>query len=295
MTRHVSSENLARFQAGDLSTARSRRVEAHLRSCARCRATSEALAQVPSLLAAVQAPRMPAHLTARIETALAAESAHRAAGAPDPAPAAGAGARRGHRRPVMRGPALRILTAAGVAVILAGGVFELVNHSGGASSTSSASGSAASGPSRHKATSLHGGPQASSGAANGALPYQRGGHTAFITPVRSDTDYQAGRLAQQVGVVLAAKSGARLHSAIPDVTPNGLGSVGVRDQLGGCVSRVAAGRNVLLVNVARFDRKPATVIVTARQGPSPAQIWVVGPGCSAASSDVLAHRSLPAP
>src|ERR1700722_20685166 len=85
MTRHVSTEHLPRFRAGDLSPARSRRVAAHLRNCDRCRETSDALARVPSLLAAVEVPPMPAHLAARIETALAAESAHRAAGAPSPA------------------------------------------------------------------------------------------------------------------------------------------------------------------------------------------------------------------
>src|SRR6202035_5235936 len=93
MTRHVSTEHLARFRAGDLSPARSRRVAAHLRNCARCRETSDALAQVPSLLAAVEVPPMPAHLAARIETALAAESA---TGASSSASSAGSGTASGN-------------------------------------------------------------------------------------------------------------------------------------------------------------------------------------------------------
>ena len=59
------------------------------------------------------------------------------------------------------------------------------------------------------------------------------------------------------------------------------------------MSRIAAGRTVLLVDVARFDHKPATIIVTARQGAAAAQVWVVGPGCSASARDVVTHRALP--
>ena len=79
MTRHVSAEKLARSRDGDLSPAAARRVTAHLAGCSRCRADADALAGLPALLAATQLPPMPDHLAARIETALATESAHRAA------------------------------------------------------------------------------------------------------------------------------------------------------------------------------------------------------------------------
>jgi hypothetical protein len=301
MTRHVSTENLARFRAGDLSPARSRRVAAHLRNCARCRETSDALARVPSLLAAVEVPPMPAHLAARIETALAAESAHRAAGAPSPAsaperPARHSAARRKHRRPViLSAPALRVLAVAGAAVVLVGGGVELLSHATGASSgTSSGSSSASRSDAAPAAGHRAAGPRASSGrnfnGMTGPIQYQHDGRPTVITPVQTGTNYRSARLTQQVSSVIAAHRG-QFSSAVPAVTPNS-GTAAPPRTLSGCVSRIAAGRTVLLVDVARFDHKPATIIVTARQGASAAQVWVVGLGCSATASDVLAHRAL---
>jgi hypothetical protein len=313
MTRHVSTENLARFRADDLSPARSRRVAAHLRNCARCRETSDALARVPSLLAAVQVPPMPAHLAARIETALAAESAHRAAGAPSPAapspagtperPARRAGARRRHRRPaILSAPALRVLAVAGAAVVLVGGGVELLSHATGSSSTADGSGSGTTSGSapaagRHAAGQVAR-PRGTSGgnfnSMNGPIQYQRDGRTTVITPVRTGTNYRSARLTQQVSGVIAAHR-AHASSAVPAATANS-GTAATPPTpprtLSGCVSRIAAGRTVLLVDVARFDHQAATIIVIARQGASAAQVWVVRPGCSATASDILAHRAL---
>src|SRR6185437_10841333 len=301
MTRHVSTENLARFRGGDLSTARSTRVAAHLRSCARCRETSDALAEVPSLLASAEVPPMPAHLAARIETALAAESAHRIASAPEGSPgraerperaAEPARARRGHRRPVrLSMPALRVLAVAGAAVVLVGGGVALLSHTAGPSVTSGA-GSASSGSSAHQSanspmvTTPNG--SAANGSFGGRIAYRNG----LITPLSTGTNYSKARLTQQVNGVLAAHSAADNHTAAPAVTPAHLGLARPHN-LSGCVSRIADGRKVLLVDVAKFDRKPATIIVTARQGSAAAQIWVVRSGCSASASDILAHQPLP--
>jgi hypothetical protein len=305
MTRHVSTENLARFRAGDLSTARSTRVAAHLRSCARCRETSDALAQVPSLLASVEVPPMPAHLAARIESALAAESAHRTASAPAGSPgrserperaAEPARARRRHRRPVhLSAPALRVLAVAGAAVVLVGGVVELLNHSTGPSAQSFGT-SSGSGASRQGAGSPMSSAPKSGTAANGGsfgrLQYSNGtGHPVFVTPLSTGTNYSTARLTRQVNGLLATHGAGNL-TAGPAVTPAHLGMT--RPQhLGGCVSRIADGRKVLLVDVAKFDGKPATIIVTARQGSAAAQVWVVGSGCSASVSDIRAHQTLP--
>jgi hypothetical protein len=287
MTRHVSTENLARFRAGDLSTARSVRVAAHLRHCARCRETSEALAEVPALLASVPVPQMPAHLTARIETALAAESARRTAAETDrPAQHAGAhagGSRRRPRRPLLGMPALRLAAAAGAAVVLVGGGVALLSQTGGGSST--AGGSApASRPAmgtRHSAANT---PE--------ALPEAGTGAGASLPKlVHSGTDYQPGQLTRQVNrVLVTANSSLKYDTAGPDVTHF---KSAHPSALSGCVSHVAAGRTVLLVDVAHFDHKPATIIVTARKGPVAAQVWVVGSGCSATTSDLLAHQVLP--
>jgi hypothetical protein len=74
--------------------------------------------------------------------------------------------------------------------------------------------------------------------------------------------------------------------------PNSTGADGLRRGLSGCVSRIAAGRTVQLVDIARYRGAPATVIVTAAKGSAPAQVWVVGLRCSASASDILAHQPL---
>ena len=124
----------------------------------------------------------------------------------------------------------------------------------------------------------------------GPIQYQHDGHPTVITPVQTGTNYRSARLTQQVSSVIAAHRG-QFSSAVPAVTPNS-GTAAPPRTLSGCVSRIAAGRTVLLVDVARFDHEAATIIVTARQGAAAAQVWVVGPGCSATASDILAHRAL---
>jgi len=49
---------------------------------------------------------------------------------------------------------------------------------------------------------------------------------------------------------------------------------------------------VLLVEEAKYDGKPATIIVTAATGNHRAEVWAVGPSCTATHPDVLAHQSL---
>ena len=62
--------------------------------------------------------------------------------------------------------------------------------------------------------------------------------------------------------------------------------------LQGCVNRIAAGDLVVLVEVARFQSSPATIIVTEATQSAPRQVWVVGTGCSASRSDVLRESAL---
>jgi hypothetical protein len=55
------------------------------------------------------------------------------------------------------------------------------------------------------------------------------------------------------------------------------------------VQRVTSSVKPALVDVARYQGRPATVIALAQEGNPVAQAWVVGPQCSAGTSDVLAH------
>lgn len=295
MTRHVSTENLARFRGGELSPARSARIAAHLRTCAQCRETSEALAQVPSLLASVEVPPMPAHLTARIESALAAESAHRAASEPDGVPEhrrtarSAGGARRRPRRPVLAMPGLRVAAALAAAVVVVGGSVTLLTQLGTGASSGSGAG-AASAPSAQHRTAILGRRAAPGFTTYGGVHYQVGRHTAVITPQYSGTHYQSARLTQQVSHVLATGKG-KMGLAVPNVTPNSTATG--HSVLPGCVNRIAAGHTVQLVDIARYEGQRATIIVIARHGQVAAEVWVVGAACSATASDVLTHRPLP--
>jgi len=309
MTRHISAENLARFRDGDLRPAAARRVAAHLEGCARCQEASAALAEVPALLAATEMPPIPAHLAARIETALATESAHRAAGSPSmragslgqPGPA-----ERTRRRAPVPFPARRILAAAAVIVVVAGG-YELVSHLPGPAATSSGASSSSAGSPAHSAAGRAPAAGSMVPGVTGApvygppVRYRQAGHSATIRPMRSTTNYQPARLAQQVAAALSragATSASRPGSQAGNDSRN-LPVLGAAQltQLAGCVSRVAAGRTVLLVDIARFDGAPATVIVTAAQGiqgsSSAVRAWVVGSGCSGSASDILAQQPLP--
>jgi Putative zinc-finger len=352
MRPHVGAKTLARYRQGDLTARRNARIGAHLAGCARCRARSEDLAQVTTLLASVHPPPIPQHLAARIQAALATEAAalaarpgekarpgqagpgERAAAAAAPAGTEPGGTEPGGTEPGGTGPAgtgptanghhpqqqmprhgrrprlprlappvaLRALAAAAAVVLLAGGVYELTQL--GASTTSSSSaGSSAAGPqvpAPAPASQSQGAP-----AAGPALQYQHAGGPASINAVMSGTDYTPGNLRGQVAAQLAGSgrsaATAGPNTAGPEQTRSPAAVSGGRaatfggipvTSLAGCVNRIAAGGRVLLVDVARYQGEPATVIVTQPAGGGPEQIWVVGPGCSASRSDLL-HQAEP--
>lgn len=296
MTRHVSAEALARYRQGDVSPRKAARIRAHLAGCRRCAGLGEDLAGVTTMLASVTAPPIPEHLSARIHAALASEAAQRATAdatvaGPRHEAARGVPRERPRRLPRLSSPvAVRTLAAAAAVALLAGGGYALtrIGASPGAKAPASAAGRAA--------------PKASGPLIFGPVQhYRRAGHQASFTPVRSSTDFRPGTLKQQVGAELARSSRAMAGQGVPVMS--GLPSThaapgrapvafGNMSDLDGCVNRIAAGNQVLLVDVARYQGSPATVIVTATAG-GPEQAWVVGAGCSASRSDIVAHVILP--
>jgi hypothetical protein len=314
VTRHVDAETLARYRHEDLGRRRASRIRAHLAGCARCRALDEDLAGVTALLADAQPPPMPEHLAARIQTAIAAEAARRvalparaASAAPDAATAgearqAGTGvpdgraARHGRhgrdrtrqRRPGFASPvALRVMAAAAAVVVLGGGGYEIAQHVGG-SSTSGRSAATSGGQPMN-------GPH-SAPAAGEALPhhYLRAGQQD-VPVVESDTDYSPATLKAQVTSTvtrygLLARSGASLRSPVAGSSPEPFENIPA-STLAGCVTRIGDGQQVLLVDVARYQGRPATVIVTRAPGGAE-QVWVVGTGCSRTNSHLLTHVTL---
>jgi hypothetical protein len=323
MTRHVSPAALARFREGDLRARKTARVSAHLTRCARCTDLDAELAGITTLLASTQAPAMPEHLAARIQDTLASEAARRVALDPgtEPGrrdlPVRTAGSRRHLRRPAVSSPVLlRTLAAAGAVVVIAGGGYLVLGqHGTSASSGSSAAGGEAGG---RGVPAAHAGVPGARGAGNGSrapvtfgpkLRYGSPGGRASFMPVSSGTNYLPAGLAGQVTTELALV----LERQAPYASSNGLSAPGTAPAasarasvpaaarfggvpvtaLQGCVSRIAGADRVLLVDVARYQGRPATVIAAAPAGSAARQVWVVGPACSQARSDVLAHQSMP--
>jgi hypothetical protein len=312
MRPHVSAETMARYRQGDLNQRRTSHIGTHLAGCERCSALNEDLGGVTTLLAGVHPPPMPEDLTARITSAIAAESARRtAAPAAEKAPVTGRPpVARQHRSPrrsrlprVAPKVALGGLAAAAAVVLVGGGIYKVVTQTGStASSAASGVPSAAEPATRSPAN----GPMASALPVSGpALQYQRSGRRDSITPITTSANFTPAGLSSQVTAEVKkygagftktgpnAQQSGRYGSASPAAVP-GEQTPAFADiplaSLRGCVNRIAAGSLVLLVDVAHYRGAPATIIVTEAAKTGPMQIWVVGTGCSASSSDVL-HRA----
>jgi anti-sigma factor RsiW len=295
--RHVGAEALAAFRDGALRTRKASRTSAHLAACPRCAALSEDLAGVTAMLAGTRVPPMPEHLTARIQAALATEASNRVTLPSRAEPADSRGSR--PRLPRFSGQlALRSLAGAAAVAVIAGGGYEIAQHAGSSPAASGSSSKSASVPARIAAP-----------ASGPALKYQHAGRAETIVPIATTTDYAARQLTRQVTTELAQhrapvnspgfRAGSPM-SSVPAAQPAGVNN-GQQSfanlsvtALQGCINRIAAGNLVLLVDVARYQGAPATVIVTRASAVGPQLVSVVGPGCSAARSDLLAHATLPA-
>src|SRR5215471_18957191 len=273
MRGHADAETLAAFREELLSRRKAARVSAHLAACSRCAALDAQLAEVSALLTRSAAPPMPDTLTARIEAAIAAEAAARAATAADGAVAAGApaaGARmpdgaarpRGHRagRPARAhgGPgrsrlALRVAAVTAAVVVVAGGGYGAARLLAGYPALSTrADGAAAPAPGANgkapKAAAGGLGASSNSAAASGT--------PAHPVVVSSGTDYQPDRLEAQVSAVLTQ------HGVRAPTVPAPAGqSSGTALRTPACVPHVTGGTRPLLVDLARYQGRPATVIV----------------------------------
>jgi hypothetical protein len=226
-----------------------------------------------ALFTAAPAPAMPAAVTQRLDSALAAEAAHR----DDPGRA---GADRPGTRPAARPPrrhwdfrlvALRVLAPAAAVVVLAAGGYGLSRIDSSPASPVAA------------ATQAQTAAVPSAGAANrpNAVPAIRA--PASFQVVTSQTDFQRATLRQQV---------------IAEVQLNARGAAGpagpATETLQECVSLVTRGVSpgtLVLAEKARFQGQPAIVIVAADG--SAEKAWVTAAGCSAGSGEVLAQTALP--
>ena len=206
MRPHVSAETMARYRQGDLNQRRTSHIGTHLAGCERCSALNEDLGGVTTLLAGVHPPPMPEDLTARITSAIAAESARRtaapAAGKAHPSPARPPVARQ-HRSPrrsrlprVAPKVALGGLAAAAAVVLVGGGIYKVVTQTGSTASSLASGVPSAAGPATRSPAN---GPMASALPVSGpALQYQRSRAQGQHHPDHHQREFHPGR-AQQPG------------------------------------------------------------------------------------------------
>ena len=301
MRGHADAETLAAFREELLSRRKAARVSAHLAACSRCAGLDAQLTEVSALLTTATTPPMPDALTARIEAAIAAEAATRAAAAADGAVAAGTGGggtgpRDGAARPSRRpgGPrrswlALRVAAVTAAVVVVAGGGYGVARLLSGSPSPETIAGSGA--PAAKRAAPA---PGVSTGLRAGGSQAAGGGSAPADRIVSSGTDYQPGHLKAQVSAALARFGGNAIVGPSPG--PSGAGRAsGAVLRMPACVWHVPGGKRPILVDKARWQGRPATVIVVPGATSRTLQALVIAGDCTAATSHVLATTTLPRP
>jgi hypothetical protein len=231
------------------------------------------------------------------------------------------GSRPGGRRRRLRMPSPQASGWLVVCCLVIAGFGFLITHAGSSSSSSSAdiaSGQASAAAS--SAASAFAGasePRAASGASGQKHAEQEPSSSAAagatgVLYINSGTAYQASTLAMQVRGVLnepiyrglspgapAASSSGSAPASVPNATSlpsasassstsslSGRGFYQPSARLQGCVSKVTDGVMPTLVDKATYDGKPAYIIAVSSQA------WVVGPGCTASDTDVIAQVPL---
>jgi negative regulator of sigma E activity len=303
--KHPSADQLARLAVGELRPRKAAKIQAHVAQCEQCARVSQQLKAIAAVLASASYPPMPHNLTARIESAISSEAMQRVAAMPatqagrrelpSGGPRAGAGG--GWRLPGLPATATRLAAAASAVVIAAAGSYVMAKNAGTSVTRSSSSPLAAAiAPAQH--ISL--GPD---------VTYGRPGSLHTIRAVDSHTNFVAADLrAEAISAVdtaeareaFAAQPSGNIAVPLTGSTPGPAAELTaglVADslsggRLAGCVRLIAPGRTVLLIDVARYQGKPAAVIVTASTVVSEAEAWVVGSSCSATTRDVLTETAL---
>ena len=303
MIGHFNADDLASYRAGMVSDGKAARISAHLTSCPQCADVHSGLGDVSVLLASIPVPPMPETLTQRVQAAIAREVGQRSMATAalgsadgDRAPALIPGrpdlperGRRPSRRPrigAWSSPLLlRGLAAAGGLVLLVGGGILLANQRSVGPSSGPAAAQSRPVKSRGPGTAAVG------STAVTRLRYQHGGGHALANVVTTDVNFTKAKL--PAGVRKEVAHAAQFST--PAVTiPAATTAPGSREplehttvgQLSSCLSAVAAGRLVLLVDLARYLGQPAAIIVF-KQGANAFDVIVVGEACSATNQDLI--------
>ena len=212
--------------------------------------------------------------------------------------------------------ATRLAAAVGAIVIVAAGGYRVAQNAGnGVTHAPSSPLAAAAAPAHHMSL----GPN---------VTYGQPASLDTIRAVQSQTNFVAARLRAQAISALNAAEGLDNFAAQPPASkvaplaanaaadpegdpagsdPAGSDPAGVAypastaypagsglsaSRLAGCIGLIAPGRTVLLIDIARYQGKPAAMIVTAPTVVIGAEAWVVGSSCSATTKDVLVEAAL---
>jgi hypothetical protein len=301
----MSAASLARYAEGLLRRGQAARIRAHLADCPECAAEQARLTEVTVLLREVPPPPLPPSVAARLDAALAAESAHRAAqptgaaqgnGAAQPAaPAQPSGGDPGRsRRPAgsgrwrwLQAPAAVRGLAAAAAVVVLGGVGYGIAQAVSSTSSAPSGASSSSGSARQSKPGIA---APESGPNSGMHQNSTAGEPpATIAVTHSKTNYQPGTLGQQAAAVLANSPTAPGPSSgsVSPLARRAQGGPAVQE----CVQAITRGRLVRLVDQASYQGRPALIIVV--QG-HPSTVYVTSLGCTPAHHDVQAQAPLAA-
>jgi hypothetical protein len=137
------------------------------------------------------------------------------------------------------------------------------------------------------------------------VTYGQPGALRTIHAVQSSSNFLPAKLTTEAAAAVHAARAKHISAGQPASSSPGASqgqnnssgvsaapSSGIASRLAGCINLIAPGRSVLLLDIAKFDGKPATIIVIAALAASPAEAWVVGSTCSAAGKDILGHAVL---
>jgi hypothetical protein len=296
--RHVTTDELASLAAGVLGRRKAARLSAHLAGCDECGEVSRQLDGVPAILLSAQYPSMPETVSIQIEASLRVEATNRLTAMP--ATEAGRGdlparhrrrtAGRGWHMPGFSVPATRLVAAGGALALVAVGGYLIASRTGTGVTASAPTGSAVA-PAQVQQLSV--GPD---------VTYGPPGAQHTIHSLQSSANFVPDKLSSEVVDAVHAAQARGLSASQPAFNPPGTSraqatnaagsaapSAGIASRLAGCINSIAPGRVVVLLDQARFDGKPATIIAIAALAASPAEAWVVGSACSSANKDILGH------
>jgi hypothetical protein len=296
---HPDPEELAAWQAGELSGAGGARIEAHVAGCADCAGMLAAVERGRAALAGLAEAEPPAGLHERLATAIEREVAEpirldRRRHATPPRP-------RGRRSPAGR-RRIAALSAAAAVILLVAGLVPLLRHGGGQTvATQSAGGRPAAAPSfaggGEGSLPVFSAPDGYSGSAlQSALRSDPAARAAYQRAAGGSQASGLGESAPQTpqpgsggGSGAATESGdaARGFSGTAKSTTGAQAPAGLQQLTCLASARNQAGdqglRPAFFVNTV-YRGRPATVLVTVRPGaPDQADLWAFPrDDCSAA-------------